>query len=124
MAAVVAAAGTLASASIVSSTKAAAKSGKRAAAAARRLSLHGGLKAQNEVTAMGLSLSTEQQFANVRASYSAKSAASSKGGALASRCDVASEIFTVVPIMSALVLIGIAVGFLLLRVEAAIEESE
>lgn len=127
MATIVAAAGTLASASIVSSRKGVAassrSSGKRAAGV-RRLSLHGGLKAQNDVMALGLSLSTEQQFANVRARCSAKSGASSKGGALASTCDVGSEILTIVPIMSVLVLVGIAVGFVLLRVEAAIEESE
>lgn len=89
------------------------------------MSLHGGLKAQNDVMALGLSVSTEQQFADVRARCAAKSTASSKkGGALASTCDVASEILIVVPIMSILVLVGIAIGFLLLRIEAAVEESE
>lgn len=128
MAAAVAAvaAGTVTSASVVSSSRVSrGSSGKRAAGGVPKLSLHGGLKAQNDVMAMGLCLSTEQQFANVRARCSAKSSASSKkGGALASTCDVASEILTVIPIMSALVLIGIAIGFVLLRVEAAIEESE
>ncbi|KAJ7297041.1 hypothetical protein O6H91_Y083500 [Diphasiastrum complanatum] len=72
---------------------------------------------------LGSSESTEQQFAQIRAKCFAKFAAG-KGGAAALKCDVASEIFTVVPIMSALVLIGVAVGFVLLRVEAAIEENE
>jgi hypothetical protein len=87
------------------------------------LSLHGGLKAQNNVMALGQSLSTEQQFATVRASYSAQPG-SSRGGALASKCNVASKIFTVVPIMSGLVLVGIAIGFVLLCVEAVVEDSE
>jgi hypothetical protein len=38
--------------------------------------------------------------------------------------DVASKIFTVVPIMSGLVLVGIAISFVLLRVEAVVDNSE
>jgi hypothetical protein len=71
--------------------------------------------------------STEQAFAaTMRAQCFAGRvvAGRARGGAATSTCDVASEIFTVVPIMSALVLIGVALGFVLLRVEAAIEESE
>ncbi|KAJ7570455.1 hypothetical protein O6H91_01G120600 [Diphasiastrum complanatum] len=89
----------------------------------RSLNLFGGLKAQNKLITLGSSESTEQQFAQVRVKCFAKSA-KGKGGAAALKCDIASEIFTVVPIMSGLVLIGVALGFVLLRVEAAIEESE
>eukprot|EP00252_Welwitschia_mirabilis_P010924 TRINITY_DN245_c0_g1_i1.p1 TRINITY_DN245_c0_g1~~TRINITY_DN245_c0_g1_i1.p1 ORF type:complete len:117 (-),score=19.63 TRINITY_DN245_c0_g1_i1:659-1009(-) len=37
---------------------------------------------------------------------------------------MAGEIFRIVPIVCGLVLVGVAVGFALLRIEAAIEESE
>jgi PetM family of cytochrome b6f complex subunit 7 len=46
------------------------------------------------------------------------------GGALSARCSAASEIFRIAAIMNGLVLIGVAVGFVLLRVETALEESE
>ncbi|KAL3685742.1 hypothetical protein R1sor_003764 [Riccia sorocarpa] len=84
-------------------------------AGARKLSLFGGLKAENKVMALGLIPSTEQKFASLATSCSARSR---------TRCDVGSEILTIIPIMSALTLAGIAIGFVLLRVEAAVEESE
>ncbi|BBM97635.1 hypothetical protein MPTK1_1g07170 [Marchantia polymorpha subsp. ruderalis] len=86
-----------------------------AKAGARRLSLFGGLKAENKVMALGLSASTEQKFASLATSCSARSRTT---------CTVGSEILTIVPVMSGLVLAGIAIGFVLLRVEAAVEESE
>lgn len=46
------------------------------------------------------------------------------GGALSARCSAASEIFRIAAIMNGLVLVGVAVGFVLLRVETALEESE
>eukprot|EP00270_Netrium_digitus_P014628 TRINITY_DN4_c0_g1_i2.p1 TRINITY_DN4_c0_g1~~TRINITY_DN4_c0_g1_i2.p1 ORF type:complete len:120 (-),score=23.69 TRINITY_DN4_c0_g1_i2:73-432(-) len=63
--------------------------------------------------------SVEEEFAVIASA----NRSTGKGGALSSRCDIAAEIFAVVPIMSALVLVGIALGFVLLRVEAAVEES-
>lgn len=89
--------------------------------AMRKLKSYGALKPESQVTRMGMAQSTEEAFANVRARWSGKA---SRGGALAANCDVASEIFRIVPIMSALTLVGIALGFVLLRVEAAVEESE
>ncbi|KAG6543602.1 hypothetical protein Mapa_014965 [Marchantia paleacea] len=86
-----------------------------AKAGARKLSLFGGLKAENKVMALGLTVSTEEKFANLATSCSARSR---------TVCDVGSEILTIVPVMSGLVLAGIAIGFVLLRVEAAVEESE
>ncbi|CAM6046731.1 unnamed protein product [Sphagnum compactum] len=95
----------------------------------RRLKAFGGLRTESEnMIGLGVSqCSIEQAFAaTMRAQCFAGRvvAGRARGGAATSTCDVASEIFTVVPIMSALVLIGVALGFVLLRVEAAIEESE
>ncbi|CAM6024054.1 unnamed protein product [Sphagnum balticum] len=95
----------------------------------RRLKAFGGLRTESEnMIGLGVSqCSTEQAFsATMRAQCFAGRvvAGRARGGAATSTCDVASEIFTVVPIMSALTLIGVALGFVLLRVEAAIEESE
>ncbi|KAH9564795.1 hypothetical protein CY35_04G043600 [Sphagnum magellanicum] len=91
----------------------------------RRLKAFGGLRTES---GLGVSqCSTEQAFAaTMRAQCFAGRvvAGRARGGAATSTCDVASEIFTVVPIMSGLVLIGVALGFVLLRVEAAVEESE
>lgn len=87
----------------------------------RKLKNFGGLKSDSQVTRMGMPVSTEEAFASVKAKCSGRV---SRGGALAANCDVASEIFRIVPIMSGLTLVGIAIGFVLLRVEAAVEESE
>lgn len=89
--------------------------------AMRKLKNFGGLKPESRVTRMGMAQSTEEAFAVVKFRCSGRA---SRGGALAANMDIASEIFRVVPIMSALTLVGIAVGFVLLRVEAAVEESE
>ncbi|CBI19592.3 hypothetical protein VitviT2T_027640 [Vitis vinifera] len=86
------------------------------------LNSFGGLKAHNSVVAMGVPMCTEQCFANVVSSLKAKGRGG--GGALSSTCSAASEIFRIAAIMNALVLIGVAVGFVLLRIEASVEESE
>ena len=68
-------------------------------------------------------MSTEECFAkfvnSVRATPNAK-----RGGALSSTCNAATEIFKIVSIMSGLVLVRMAVGFALLRIEASVEEAE
>lgn len=87
----------------------------------RKLKNFSGLQPESQVTRMGMPVSTEEAFANIRARWSGRA---SRGGALSANCDVASEIFRIVPIMSGLTLVGIAIGFVLLRVEAAVEESE
>ena len=46
------------------------------------------------------------------------------GGAAFSTCNAAGEIFQIAAIMNGLVLVGVAIGFVLLRVEAFVEESE
>ena len=64
--------------------------------------------------------SVDEEFAAV---YASCKATKSGGGALTTSCDLASEIFGLVPIMGGLVLTGVAIGFVLLRIEAAVEES-
>ncbi|KAI3844491.1 hypothetical protein MKW92_036502 [Papaver armeniacum] len=75
------------------------------------LNSFGGLKAHNSVASIGLPVCTEQSFAKF-------------GGALSSTCSVAGEIFNIVLIMNGLTLVGVAVGFVLLRIEAFVEESD
>ncbi|XP_058080555.1 uncharacterized protein LOC131228722 [Magnolia sinica] len=86
----------------------------------------GGLKANNSIASLGLPVCTNQSFAMVLRSL--KSAAPQGkgrgGGALSSTCSAVAEIFKIAAIMNGLVLIGVAVGFVLLRVEATLEESE
>ncbi|CAL9205609.1 cytochrome b6-f complex subunit 7, chloroplastic-like [Musa acuminata AAA Group] len=86
----------------------------------------GGLKANNNVSSLGLPACTAASFAKVLSSLRAppKGKTKSKGGALSSTCNAAEEIFRIAAIMNGLVLVGVAVGFVLLRVEAWVEESE
>lgn len=85
----------------------------------------GGLKASNGVVSLGIPMSTEKCFAKVVSSVkAATSNGKGKGGALSSTCNAAGEIFTIAAIINGLVLVGVAVGFVLLRVEAWVEESE
>ncbi|KAI4295596.1 hypothetical protein L6164_035625 [Bauhinia variegata] len=89
------------------------------------LNSFGGLKAQNSVTSLGLPVCTEQSFAKVVSSLKSPSLGKGKGGgALSSTCNAADEIFRIAAIMNGLVLVGVAVGFVLLRIEASIEEAE
>ncbi|KAF8089442.1 hypothetical protein N665_0506s0047 [Sinapis alba] len=90
----------------------------------RGLNSYGGLKAQNnKVVSMGLPLCTEQCFANVVMSLNGR-ASRGGGGALTSTCNAVGEIFKIAAIMNALTLVGVAVGFVLLRIEASVEEAE
>lgn len=86
------------------------------------LNCFGGLKAHNSVSAMGVPVCTELCFAQVVSSLKARGRGG--GGALSSTCDAAAEIFRIAAIMNGLVLVGVAVGFVLLRIEASLEESE
>ncbi|KAF3786339.1 Cytochrome b6-f complex subunit 7, partial [Nymphaea thermarum] len=84
----------------------------------------GGLKAQNQISCLGLPLCTEKAFAKVMNSTRASSQRTCRGGgALSSTCNAVGEIFRIAAIMNGLVLIGVAVGFVLLRVEASVEEE-
>uniref|UniRef100_A0A1D1Y707 Cytochrome b6-f complex subunit 7 n=1 Tax=Anthurium amnicola TaxID=1678845 RepID=A0A1D1Y707_9ARAE len=89
------------------------------------LSSFGGLKAHNNVASLGLPECADRSFARVAAALRSPSQGTGKGGgALASTCNAADEIFRIAAIMNALVLVGVAVGFVLLRVEASLEEAE
>ncbi|XP_073308308.1 uncharacterized protein [Primulina huaijiensis] len=87
------------------------------------LNSFGGLKARNNVASLGLPIGTEQSFAKIVSSLKKKSSQGRGGGALTSTCNAAEEIFRIAAIMNALVLIGVAVGFVLLRIEAFVEEE-
>ncbi|XP_031273793.1 uncharacterized protein LOC116136640 [Pistacia vera] len=89
------------------------------------LNSFGGLKAHNNVASLGLPVCTEQSFAKIVSSLRAPGKGKGRsGGALSSTCDAASEIFRIAAIMNGLVLVGVAVGFVLLRIEASVEEAE
>ena len=91
----------------------------------RGLNSFGGLKAQNSVTSLGLPVCTEQCFAKVVSSLKYQSSSKGRGGgAASSTCNAAGEIFQIAAIMNGLVLVGVAIGVVLLRVEAFVEESE
>lgn len=67
---------------------------------------------------------TEKAFAKVMNSTRASFQRIGRGGgALSSTCNAAAEIFRIAAIMNGLVLVGVAVGFVLLRVEASLEEE-
>lgn len=83
----------------------------------------GGLKADNKVSSLGLPACTARSFAKVLNALR-RPAPKSRGGALSSTCNAAEEIFRIAAIMNGLVLVGVAVGFVLLRVEAWVEEAE
>ncbi|XP_010429672.1 PREDICTED: uncharacterized protein LOC104714114 [Camelina sativa] len=84
------------------------------------LNSYGGLKAQNKVVSMGSPLCTEQCFANVVMSLKGRRGS---GGALSTTCNAVGEIFKIAAIMNALTLVGVAVGFVLLRIETSVEEA-
>ncbi|XP_010263800.1 PREDICTED: uncharacterized protein LOC104601975 [Nelumbo nucifera] len=91
----------------------------------RGLNSFGGLKAHNSVAALGLTECTEQSFAKVVSSLRSTSKSKGRGGgALSSTCNAAAEIFRIAAVMNGLVLVGVAVGFVLLRIEASLEEAE
>ncbi|GKV29815.1 hypothetical protein SLEP1_g38707 [Rubroshorea leprosula] len=84
-----------------------------------------GLKAHNSVFSLGLPECTEQHFAKVINSLKkAHGKGRRGGGVLSAQCNEAGEIFKIAAIMNGLVLIGVAIGFVLLRIEASLEESE
>ncbi|EOX97186.1 Cytochrome P450 82C4, putative isoform 1 [Theobroma cacao] len=77
------------------------------------LNAFGGLKAHNNVVSLGLPVCTEQSFAKVVSSLRAPSKGKG-GGALSSTCNAVGEIFRIAAIMNGLVLVGVAVGYLML----------
>ncbi|XP_022136275.1 uncharacterized protein LOC111008007 [Momordica charantia] len=92
------------------------------------LNSFGGLKAHNNVVSLGLPLCPDHSFAKIVSSLKYPSKGKGKngggGGALSSTCNAAGEIFRIAAIINGLVLVGVAVGFVLLRIEAYVEETE
>ncbi|XP_047338352.1 uncharacterized protein LOC124941993 [Impatiens glandulifera] len=82
-----------------------------------------GLKAENSVVSLGLPVCTERSFAKIVSSMK-KQGRRDGGGAMSSRCNAIGEIFTIAAVINGLVLVGVAVGFVLLRIEASVEEAE
>ncbi|XP_019416753.1 PREDICTED: uncharacterized protein LOC109327992 [Lupinus angustifolius] len=94
---------------------------------ARGLNSFVGLKTNNGVITLGLPFSTEKCFAKIVSSLKTTSSSNGKGkrgGAFSSTCNAAGEIFTIASIINGLVLVGVAIGFVLLRFEAFVEEQE
>ncbi|KAM1002723.1 hypothetical protein ACFX2I_003144 [Malus domestica] len=90
------------------------------------LNAFSGLKAQSSVASLGLPRTTEQSFARVVSSLRSPSKGNGSGGgggALSSTCNAVGEIFKIAAILNGLTLVGVAVGFVLLRIEAAVEEA-
>lgn len=91
----------------------------------RGLNSFGGLKAHNHVSTLGLPVATEQSFAKIVSSLREPlPGRGTGGGALSSTCSAVAEIFRIAAIIPGLVLVGVAVGFVLLRLEATLEEAE
>ncbi|KAL2347862.1 hypothetical protein Fmac_001862 [Flemingia macrophylla] len=110
---------------VVGSSSVGSRSRERNVYFIRGLNSFGGLKAQNSVTSLGLPVCTEKCFAKVVSSLKyASSKGSRGGGAASSTCNAAGEIFQIAAIMNGLVLVGVAVGFVLLRIESSLEEAE
>lgn len=88
------------------------------------LNSFGGLKAHTTVASLGTTVSTEQLFANFASELKKPSARGGGGGALTATCNAVGEIFRIAAIMNGITLVGVAIGFVLLRIEASVEESE
>ncbi|GBG89228.1 hypothetical protein CBR_g48936 [Chara braunii] len=120
------------SAGLCSPVSSAAVSGARVASkaspkAVARMASFAGLKPMAASgSVLSSPVSVEEKFAQVAASIRAtrRGARAGGGGALAATNDVGAEIFRIIPIMCGMTLLGIAVGFVILRVETALEESE
>jgi len=89
------------------------------------MNAYSGLKGLNKVNMLGVRKTADYSFAKIVASLSP--AAGNKrrgGGAFGAQMNAAAEIFRIAVTMNGLVLVGVAVGFVLLRLEAAVEEAE
>lgn len=87
------------------------------------MNAYSGLKGLNKVTMLGLRKTADYSFAKIVASLS-PAGKGRRGSAFGAQMNAAVEIFRIAATMNGLVLVGVAVGFVLLRVEAAVEESE
>lgn len=86
------------------------------------LNAFGGLRAQSSVTNLGSPVST--QWGNsINTSRMLSNGRKSGRGSLTVTYSAAEEIFRIAAIMNGLTLVGVAVGFVLLRIEAIVEEE-
>ncbi|KAJ1701670.1 hypothetical protein LUZ63_001449 [Rhynchospora breviuscula] len=82
-----------------------------------------GLGLYNKISSLSRPISNAQGF-TMAVQNSLKVGKKTGGGALFAKCNAAGEIFQIAAIMNGLVLVGVAVGFVLLRIETALEESD
>ena len=87
------------------------------------LNAYQGLKVHSCVASLGVPMTAEESFVNLVKSIKPKSNGKG-GGPYSAMGNAANEIFNIVLIMSGLTLVGVAVGFALLRIEAFVEEAE
>ena len=87
------------------------------------MNAYSGLKGLNKVTMLGVRKTADYSFARIVASLG-PAAGKRRGGTFGAQCNAAGEIFRIAVVMNLLTLVGVAVGFVLLRAEAAYEESE
>lgn len=80
-----------------------------------------GLKASNKIANLGGPVCTNYKFSQVVNSLRSNGRG---GGALSSTCSAPDEIFKIAAIMNGLTLVGVAVGFVLLKIESIVEETE
>ncbi|CAN1194300.1 Cytochrome b6-f complex subunit 7 (Fragment) [Linum perenne] len=69
-------------------------------------------------------VSGDQGYVNVFHTSRRDRKAKTGGSGLTAKCSKIGEIFQIAAIMNALTLVGVAMGFVLLRIEASVEESE
>ncbi|KAL8255349.1 hypothetical protein R6Q59_033570 [Mikania micrantha] len=113
-------------ASVVTPTRASGRTTTTKVTYIKGLNSFGGLKAHTTVASIGTPVSTDQQFANFVCSLNKPSprGGAGGGGALTATCNAVGEIFRIAAIMNGITLVGVAIGFVLLRIEAFVEESE
>lgn len=82
-----------------------------------------GLGLYNKISSLSRRINNAQGFA-MSVQNSLRVGRKTGGGALFARCSAAGEIFQIAAIINGLVLVGVAVGFVLLRIETSLEESD
>ncbi|GLJ13742.1 hypothetical protein SUGI_0219310 [Cryptomeria japonica] len=83
---------------------------------------YAGFEPDNKLMKMGLASTANEKFAYN--AFKGSNCDNRRPRTLGISYGVGAEIARIVPIMSGLVLMGIAIGFVLLRIEASVEESQ
>eukprot|EP00898_Chlorokybus_atmophyticus_P005333 jgi/Chlat1/5800/Chrsp4S06275 len=92
-----------------------------AAPAVKPMRNYAGLRKDIPVSALAQATSCDERFAEL--SRKVRAGMSARGGALVTKNGVGEETLAIVPVMIGITLIGLAFGFILLRVEALTEEE-